>query len=257
MRAFMNLERVSEFVEFLSNKDHSIEEVLANLVLRVFEPLEATSIFLFEISPDGIIQSNARYGASDLAMNAYPNTYTLRDATPINECIKSRRSVWVTTLPDWPSEYVLLNKVAYTEPEKSFFCFPIQHDGTPVAVLALFCMPELSPTAEIETFLHALASVFSLHIYKQKPTAENSDYRFRNSRGSHSPGQVKELTERQQLILKMISEGLTNVEISALLGFSESTIRHETIKIYAFLQCNGREEASAIFKEYLAKKAMA
>ncbi len=253
----MNIERVSEFVAFLSNKSHSFEEVLAHLVLRVFEPLGATSIFLFEVYPDGIIQSNARYGASALAMNAYPNTYTLRDVTPINECIKSCRSVWVTTLPDWPSEYVLLNRVAYTEPEKSFFCFPIQRDGTPVAVLALFCMPELSPTAELDAFLQALASVFSLHIFQQKSVAKNSDYRFGDARGLHSPGQVNGLTERQQLILKMISEELTNAKISELLRFSESTIRHETIKIYAFLQCNGREEASAIYKEYLAKKAVA
>lgn len=55
------------------------------------------------------------------------------------------------------------------------------------------------------------------------------------------------LSERQLLILKLISEGRTNADIADVLGYSESLIRQETIKIYSFLDCSGRSEATSIF----------
>jgi DNA-binding CsgD family transcriptional regulator len=61
------------------------------------------------------------------------------------------------------------------------------------------------------------------------------------------------LTERQEVILKLISEGRTNGDIADILGYSESLIRQETIRIYAILKCNGRQEAGHI---YLSRYAL-
>ena len=55
------------------------------------------------------------------------------------------------------------------------------------------------------------------------------------------------LTQRQQLILKLISENRTNASIADMLGYSESLIRQETIRIYDFLDCSGRHEATQIY----------
>jgi DNA-binding NarL/FixJ family response regulator len=50
------------------------------------------------------------------------------------------------------------------------------------------------------------------------------------------------------LILRMIREGRTNLAIGEMLKHSESTIRQETIKIFSKLGCDGRVEASHIYK---------
>lgn len=50
------------------------------------------------------------------------------------------------------------------------------------------------------------------------------------------------LTERQDLILTLIQQGLTNVIIAQRLGYSESLIRQETITIYKKLGVNGRRD---------------
>jgi DNA-binding NarL/FixJ family response regulator len=60
--------------------------------------------------------------------------------------------------------------------------------------------------------------------------------------------QQNSLTERQELILRLISEGRTNGDIADVLGYSESLIRQETIRIYAHLGCSGRTEAASIFR---------
>jgi len=51
------------------------------------------------------------------------------------------------------------------------------------------------------------------------------------------------LTPRQFTILRLMSESMKNREIAFAIGFSESTIRMETIEIYKRLGTNGRHEA--------------
>ncbi|NDI24790.1 MAG: hypothetical protein EBY87_04585, partial [Actinobacteria bacterium] len=46
----------------------------------------------------------------------------------------------------------------------------------------------------------------------------------------------------QFLILELIKENLTNADIATNLGYSESTIRQETIVIYRKLGINGRKD---------------
>lgn len=51
------------------------------------------------------------------------------------------------------------------------------------------------------------------------------------------------LTARQSTILRLMSEGMKNREIAFSIGFSESTVRLETIDIYKKLGVHGRHEA--------------
>jgi DNA-binding NarL/FixJ family response regulator len=53
------------------------------------------------------------------------------------------------------------------------------------------------------------------------------------------------LTERQTQIVRLMGEGKTNAAIARSLGYSESTIRQESMGIYRSLGVNNREEAVA------------
>jgi DNA-binding CsgD family transcriptional regulator len=54
------------------------------------------------------------------------------------------------------------------------------------------------------------------------------------------------LTERQLTITRLLAKGMTNPEIAARIGFSDSTVRQETMAIYRHLGANGRREAARI-----------
>jgi DNA-binding NarL/FixJ family response regulator len=58
-----------------------------------------------------------------------------------------------------------------------------------------------------------------------------------------------QLSARQVSILRGMVEGKTNHELATELGFSVSTVRHETMRIYQALSVSDRKEA--------AKKALA
>ena len=57
---------------------------------------------------------------------------------------------------------------------------------------------------------------------------------------------ISTLTARQLLILAGMVEGKTNHELSVELGFSVSTIRHETMAIYKELGVSDRKEAARV-----------
>ena len=53
-----------------------------------------------------------------------------------------------------------------------------------------------------------------------------------------------QLSQRQILILRGMVEGKTNHELATEMGFSVSTIRHETMRIYQALAVSDRKEAA-------------
>jgi DNA-binding NarL/FixJ family response regulator len=50
------------------------------------------------------------------------------------------------------------------------------------------------------------------------------------------------MSDRQNVILEMLSRGMTNAKIAEKIGYSESLIRQETIAIYRNLGVSGRAE---------------
>lgn len=60
---------------------------------------------------------------------------------------------------------------------------------------------------------------------------------------------INPLTPRQRLVLQGFIEGRTNHELSLELGFSISTIRHETMSIFKALGASDRKEAAKIAQE--------
>lgn len=252
----MFLPNVSEFVEFLSNKDHNLEEILAQITLRVLSPLDACTCFICELNDENLIETLGVYGVPKGLKAEYPDLYSFNEKLPIPDAMRNRRVVWINGLPEWPDEYPALKGKPPVGNAKTFICFPIEKSGTPVAALGILCSSEIDPGAEVEAFLKAIGYVLSLHLYRSKDsTLKRGDLVKNSSAKSAVAIESKVITDRQLLILKMMSEGRTNIAISELLGYSESTVRQETIKIFAKLGCCGREAASVIYREKLEKKA--
>jgi DNA-binding CsgD family transcriptional regulator len=73
------------------------------------------------------------------------------------------------------------------------------------------------------------------------PTGELAGASFPSAVRDAGAGQ---LTQRQILILRGMVEGKTNHELATEMGFSVSTIRHETMRIYQALSVSDRKEAA-------------
>ncbi len=247
------LEHVTEFISFLSTNELKLEEILSHMVLVVLSPLNAEAMFMCQLNNENQIERVGAWGMPQEMFRAQGNLFHLNDRYPATDALRYRRTTWVNTLPDWGDDYPLLNNLPYTTGAKSFICFPIEKAGTPVATLGVFSRDEILPNVEIEAFLKAVGSVFSMYMFRQDSRTDRVLNVQREQLSLNLESTDTELSERQQIILRLISENRTNLVIGELLGYSESTIRQETIKIFAKLGCAGRQEAKLLYKEQLAK----
>lgn len=249
---FINV--VNDFIAFLGNRRHTHDEVLAHLTLRSFAGLGCTGAALLEVRPNSRIELVAKYGQSSEFFDGSDRNFRLTDSTPVAEAIVQDRAVWVTTLPKWGKAYPDFDKVEPKATDKTFICWPITQSGTPCAVIGIFCRDVISASDELQAFFKAISNLLALYFYE--PHDEFNSFKDLSRRRAIHNGHNGDgnLTERQLLILRLIAEGRTNMSISDTLGYSESTIRQETIKIYAKLQCLGRHEASKIYRETFASE---
>lgn len=248
----MFIKKVLGFVNFLSLNDHPLDIVLSHLVHRVLDDLSATSIVVFSLNRRNQADVEGEFGLPEDMWEKYPSMISVFDNYPITDALRNRKTVWINTLPDWGDEYPLLQP--YHGKERSFVCMSMEKSGTPVASVGIFMLPTIELDAEIDAFLSTIVNLLSLYLYRNIDTPEHLRSSSKKSSINMSNVQNQKLSERQMLILRMIADSRTNVLISELLGYSESTIRQETIKIYAKLGCNGREEAARIYREKLAKE---
>lgn len=246
----MYLDRVSNFCAFLSNRQHTNLEILEYLAREIYQELTCKSIFLAELTIDGTIEIKTAYGFPEDFFDKHPNPVRMTEKIPLVDAMKNRSTVWITSLPDWGEDYPQLTQLKYPYYSKTFVCWPIELSGTPCGGIGVFCDAELNPDAELDTFFKATANLLALYLFS--PIVNG---------GKRAPRQPinleqasKELSERQLLILQLMADGKTNHSIAEMLGYSESTIRQETIKIYAKLNCDGRQTAARIYREVLSKK---
>jgi DNA-binding CsgD family transcriptional regulator len=248
MAALMYLKSISEFIKFLGDQERTIEEVLAHMVLRVMAPLEATSAFVAKLDNQNSILTIGRYGINGDLSSQYEDCFSLSDRLPITDAIRQRKIILINTLPQWPAEYSELLDSPYHSEELALIAFPIEKSGTPVAVAAVFLDARLEMDTEKELFIQSIAHLLSMYLTQQEVAESVAAKKATGPISSTRPQASGDLTQRQLLILRMISEGRTNIAIGDLLKYSESTIRQETIKIFSKLECDGRVEASELYK---------
>ena len=112
-------------------------------------------------------------------------------------------------------------------------CMPLLSRGLLVGsmVIAMEADPELDRNAAFwDTLAIGCAILIASGSNKQFPYAKDERPSSR-------------LSARQQQILSLVAEGLTNQQIGHRLGYSESTIGHDLVTAYACLGVRNREDA--------------
>jgi DNA-binding CsgD family transcriptional regulator len=252
----MYLKWTSELIKYLGNQEHTIEEVLTHVVLRTMAPLQATSAFISVLDNQNSIVTVGKIGISSEVTASYEEKFTLTDRIPITDALRQRKIVVVDSLPTWPADYPLLSEIPYPTDEVSMISFPIERCGTPIAVGTVFFSSEFILDGEKNIFIESIANLLSLYLFspgflhgiKTRPPSAHV--------ANHLAERGLPLSQRQELILRMISEGRTNLAIGEMLKYSESTIRQETIRIFSKLGCDGRVEASHIYKVQESEKLL-
>jgi DNA-binding CsgD family transcriptional regulator len=127
-----------------------------------------------------------------------------------------------------PSHCLTVTSVTLDSSIKGFYLF--QHE------------PSFTPDVNLSDQVQIFSSLMTIYLSSKLiliPLIKNLTF-------PATVEQVSKLTARQLLILTGMVEGKTNHELSIDLGFSVSTIRHETMAIYKELGVSDRKEAARV-----------
>jgi DNA-binding CsgD family transcriptional regulator len=252
-REFDYIEKVSELAEFIAHRSHARKDVIRYLALSTFLKVDVFCAVLAELTESGDLEVSEIFGSDKSAIDKFMIDKKLSDANPIAEVLRFGKISCIQNSPQWPSEYIDLNELKFTQKEITIICFPIEKFGSPGACITLFSSALIYPNVELKSFLRAVSSLLSLYLYKDdlEDRIRNAadkifQTRFGRPKLDNAP---TALSDRQMLILRLVSKGFTNIQIAEQIGYSESTVRQETVRIFAILVCSNRIEAGQIYRD--------
>lgn len=229
----------------------SFDEIAQHIVLSLTPKHGTKAALIGECQVDGSLRHLGAFGLPPTS--AAPLTeVTLWDSSPLSDALRTGQPVLCPRPGEAASRYPQLSVLReLADPTGAwplalpsqlvggiqlFFHAPFEVTGVHQdvtglsAVLALYLTllrtPNAAPATDSATPLAVPAGIGALPL-----------------RAATRQATGQPLTERQRTILQHMAKGRTNIQIAHALGFSESTIRQETIAIYRSLRVHGRQEA--------------
>ena len=217
---------IRTFIDWLSYHPTS-DEISRALVMEYMAPLGACCARIGRLHPDDSLEFLGEYGF---------------DAGKAKQIFPSQ--VWRS----WDNDEALIALGKNAEPwnrAKNLLMIQLRERGVVHGYLVLRFEKSIEDTERVEEVArhYAVALGLYLSLLHEPGTKSARSIVERGDTGSD------QLTPRQISILRGMVEGKTNHELANELGFSVSTIRHETMRIYQALSVSDRKEA--------AKKALA
>ena len=244
----MYLPQISEFSDFLAAKDHTLQEILDYLQRVTLKILDCDAIINFQANEDNVYFVTGTSGISKLAQEVLSAPYNLDENRPVADAINKGEIIWLDRSPQRLEKYPTLKDFPLRIDHLTLIVFPIFRSSTPVSAFVIICHTKMKTNTEAEGFLKVISSIFALHYYQRVLASPQEPKKIVTSNSKISHNESPELTARQNVILRLVSEDRTNASISEILGYSESTIRQEIMKIFSKLGCGNRHQAAEIYK---------
>ena len=237
---FENLAKLEGLASALASKA-PLDSIARVLALRILSSFDVYGVALVALDAHGNYRTLSTFGYDEDEILSINNTgVTWR--TPLATALRDGRTIWFDTRDEkaWLEFPDMRGRKIRVHPEiESTIARPIGHE-VPVAALLITLRERLRdrPVEVQQRFFETLAAMLGIVVDGSRVRAELV------SLGARPPATKEgDLTERQLAILRLIAEGKTNKAIGSRLGYSESTVRHETMRIFRLLGVASRSQA--------------
>lgn len=246
----MHYKELTDFFLCTRHENNDLPELLQILCLRTLSDYRFEGMVLCLLEHDGLLRLHASFGLDPVELRFPQEGFSIHDKTPCSDAIKEQEVILIENVAAMPDYYRKTLALNIPNSFKGLASIPIlTHSRILGSILAFTTKPKVKNDqllGLLSAIGWALGDRLAAASYPAPSTADRAKFDWNFPVNGVAP---RELTERQNLILQMISEGRTNGDIADLLGYSESLIRQETIRIYAFLGCSGRAEAARIYRD--------
>jgi DNA-binding CsgD family transcriptional regulator len=240
------MENVGELITYIQREDPSLEEMCQFAVIRTFNFLGAIAMFEAALDSNGNIRPVGQFGFSAEVMKSW-SVSNINEEIPTADALKTNNIIWVADKDEWARDYPHLAKYEMDWTTNTFVAWPITVRGAHMSVLGLCLSGVEAPTPALISFFETVGGIMALQL--SKSTRVNS-----STLEDELLTKLNLFTRRQRDVIRRMADGLTNTQIGIELGFSESTIRQETMRIYEILGATGRADAVRMYRTIGARK---
>jgi DNA-binding CsgD family transcriptional regulator len=210
--------------------DPSWDEVTRLLALRILDFWGCQEVYLFEVHSGGSLKLKASYGVADTTNFS---EISLAASPELGSVLSYGRTTWIVDAAKGDN---LIPSALGSHHNGGVVIAPLNRVNIPEFLMIATFADTLPDNPASGPFMSSVVSLLELRV----AMAEGGSAR-RVVAGS--PASNVDFSERQQRILERIQDGKTNKSIARELGFSESTIRQETLRLYRSLGVNSRTDA--------------
>jgi DNA-binding CsgD family transcriptional regulator len=220
-------------INFLKQPALKFSDICIFLLNNIFTDHEFSCVLISQVSKSGLIDVVGSFGLPETQKSAL-NGVSPNSNHPLSQVLRENKPLLVKKFPNWPKDFALKNASEIDEMYRTFFCLPIAGNNSLFGTLTLFSTDILRISKQEIEFYSIIANMSILRFASQQNSRVLTD-----TTSNHSNSI---LNVRETSIIELIKLGKTNAEIAKVLGYSESTIRQDTIKIYRKLGIAGRQE---------------
>lgn len=197
-------------------------------------------VALLEVEQDASVRVTGWFGFNSDILEPFART-SLWDDLPVSMAIREHRTLTFSDASALDRDFPRLNgnglQIA------SLIVSPIISAGHAIGACSLIGDDGVTAPGDHAELLQSVCLVLGLYLLNRPHEPLPS--------ATPAPGMVQfpretapaTLSERQRTVLTYLAQHLTNRQIAVRMGFSESTIRQETMAIYRFLHVSGRRDA--------------
>ena len=230
----MLLRQATELANFLTGSKRSAEVIAKFLVLKTFANYSPSSLYIVELNDDGYLAPVGGFGFEKTAI-ARLGRVPLSLHIPITDVVRRDQCIFINNVEQLYAEYPSLSEIEGMATDWELaMAWPI----LPFGVGFAFLDHSIDVDEDFENYLRLTGAVIALHLLREKVESPIPEYQRSVDRKRTSI----DMSNRQKLILEILSKGATNSEIALAIGYSESLVHQETIEIYRILGVSGRRE---------------
>ena len=260
----MNSRAMLDIVKFLMTRP-TCDQISQHLVLNLLNAHKPRAAVISLFGIDGSLHAVGAFGMSPQALEAY-KTLSLWDSSPMSDAVRSGEAVVLGTPEEVQERYPWMGNAE--TPYEPMAVWPLSLPSQRVGAVQL-TFTETPDDESLRADVTGVSAVLALYLSLLTNMASSPDKAIatleRDDRNGGFPAASLSLVEgmaaddgaahasrrpapgnlsdRQLRILGLMAKGLTNSQISKRVGFSESTVRQETMAIYRYFGVGGRREA--------------
>lgn len=207
--------------------DKGLSGFCQNLLMGPLQAVRGAGVWLARLNSGSELEVEGESNIVGLTLMG--TRVPLMGQSPLASAVRSRGLVSIDSLPnEWLAEEFSGGNLTYS-------AFPIQQNLLVRGAMMIAHGRSREDLELVTSLVDPLEIIASLTLDHPKQSLLRLP--------GNQPSTPQQLTERQLRVLGGLQEGLTNYQVARSLNVSESTVKHETLRIYRLFGVNNRADA--------------